>query len=60
MEKDLKKVSAENLEQVSGGTNEYGVTCPKCGGPATLSYSHDEIGVFDCDKCGHHFTVGPD
>ena len=55
-----KVLNSENLDQVTGGNNEYGVTCPHCGSSnVRFAYDHDEIGVFDCNACGKRFSVGP-
>lgn len=61
MEKDIKKVTSENLDKVAGGAGEsdnpWGVVCPKCGSlNVTFQYEHDEIGVFDCNNCYNHFS----
>ena len=56
-----QNINESEMEQIAGGAgNEYGVKCPKCGSDnIKLEFSHDEIGVFDCNVCGHHFTKGP-
>lgn len=57
---EKKVINSENLAKVTGGDNEYGATCPHCGSTnVSFSYSHDEIGVFDCHGCGKRFTVNP-
>lgn len=60
MDNTIKKIDVETLEQINGGEgNEWGVTCPKCGSRnVSFKYEHDEIGVFDCCHCGHHFSQG--
>ena len=56
MEKD-KILRSDDLDKVAGGSGSGYPSCPKCGSSdVELDYEHDEVGVFDCRKCGHHFT----
>ena len=60
MSEDAKKnLNEENLENVAGGYDNYGKTCPKCGSDhIDFKYSHDEIGVFFCHNCGSNVSIG--
>ena len=53
------ELGSEQLEQVAGGYNNYGKTCPNCGSEKiNFRYDHDEIGVFHCDNCGREVQIG--
>ena len=53
------ELGTEQLEQVAGGYDNMGRTCPNCGSDRiTFQYEHDEIGVFYCDNCKKNVQIG--
>ena len=65
MDQKKGRLSKEELKSVNGGVSgvfggrqETRFECPNCHAhDATFQMEHDEIAVFNCNKCGRNFSV---